>query len=266
MSTPGPYQQSPSPYIPPQQPNPYAQPVPPPPVQQPPVAGGGGGGRRGVPGWVWGLGGVVVASAVWAGALFATGTLGGARAEFGGHRYQEALCEKTSLDAFGKRYRVVKEDAGADNGFASQQKAIDQSYCNTDLEDPRAGEDSYLSLYVTTRAEWHKTTDPAGEFASLQLSNEDRSDKNYTYETEKVDGFGDEAYLVTERRGGDKGALGGTTLAGMTLAVRDGWFTFEMSWNWYGGSPEEKVTPPAPQEVRAMLEADTRDTLDALKG
>ncbi|QGV78630.1 hypothetical protein [Streptomyces ficellus] len=266
MSTPNPYQQSPYPNVPPQQPNPYAQPqppygqVPPAPFGAPAGGPGGPGGRRRVPGWVWALGGVVVASAVWAGALFATGTLGsGGEADFAGHQYQENLCESTPLKAFGKRYTV--EESDSDNRFASQQKAIDQSYCGRSLEDPKAGENSLSSVFVSTSAEWHKVTDPAGEFASLQLANEDRTDKTYTYEAEPLKGYGDEAYVVTERRGSDKPALGA-----MTLAVRDGWFTFEMRWSWFGGGPDDKAAPPAEHEIRAMLEADARATLDALKG
>ncbi|GAA2513474.1 hypothetical protein [Streptomyces gobitricini] len=265
MSTPNPYQQPPYQHIPPQQPNPYAQPQPPygpvqPPVPPVPPGAGGSGGRKPVPGWLWALGGVVVASAVWAGALFATGTLGGSEADFAGHRYPDDMCGSTALDAFGKRYALEKE-TDSDNGFASRQKGLDQSYCSHGLKDREADEDSLTSIYVSARAEWHKVTDPTGEFASLQLSHEDRSDKTYTYETEPVEGLGDEAYLVTEKRGPDKDGLGG-----MTLAVRDGWFTFEMRWSWFGGGPDDKATPPTEQEVRAMLEADTRATLDNLKG
>ncbi|MER7108603.1 hypothetical protein [Streptomyces sp. NPDC000229] len=263
MSTPNPYQQSPYQHVPPQQPNPYAQSQPFYGPAQPPVPpvppGAGPGGRKAVPGWLWALGGVVVASAVWAGSLFATGTLGGAEADFAGHRYQENMCDSTPLDAFRKRYEL-EEETDSDNRFASRQKGIDQSYCSRSLKDPKADEGSLANIYVSARAEWHKATDPAGEFASLQLSHEDRSDKTYAYETEAVEGFGDEAYLVTEKRGKDKDGLGG-----MTLAVRDGWFTFELRWSWFGGGPDDKTTPPAEHEVRAMLEADTRATLDALK-
>ncbi|MFG3504186.1 hypothetical protein ACGF5F_01610 [Streptomyces sp. NPDC047821] len=260
MSTPGPYQQNPYQQSPYQQ-NPYAAQEPAVVLTQPPVPPGppATGGRGPVAGWLWALGGVAVASAVWAGALFATGTIGGPDADFAGHRYREDLCAPVSLDAFRKRYEVEKGEGG-DNSYGSRQKGLDQSYCSRSLKDPRAGEDSLASVYVSARAEWHKASDPAGEFASRQLAYEDQSEADYGYEVEAVKGFGDEAYVVTERRGTDKGGLDG-----MTLSVRDGWFTFELRWSWFGGGPDDKAVPPTEQEVRAMLEADTRAALDGLK-
>ncbi|MCX4671457.1 hypothetical protein OG453_33035 [Streptomyces sp. NBC_01381] len=252
---PQPYGQQPGPYA--QQPGPYGQP--PAPVGGPPAPPAGP--RRPTPGWAWGLGGVVVASALWAGALFATGNLGsgdGGDADFAGHQYTKNLCDATKLEAFQKEY-TLDTDSTATTHYGSRQKGLDQSYCSHKLKDPAAAADSYASTYVYSTARWHKTTDPAGEFASEWKAFEDQSQKTYGYTTKAVSGIGDEAYLVTEKSGTDKDSL-----TSMTLAVRAGWFTIQMHWSSYG-APDDKAAQPKEAEVRKMLETDTRTAMESLK-
>ncbi|MGW6272438.1 hypothetical protein [Streptomyces sp. NPDC055060] len=270
---PNPYQQTPNPYqqpqgaVPPQgapqafgqPPGPYGQQ--PGPYGQPPAPPAGP--RKPTPGWVWGIGGVVVASALWAGALFATGNLGsdggsGAKADLAGYRYTKNLCDVSPLDAFKKKYEIDL-DASSTTHYGSRQKGFDLSYCSRKLKDPEADADSYSSIYVYSTARWHKATDPEGEFASEQKAYEDQSQKTYTYKTKAVSGIGDEAYLVTDTSGS-----GDDDLNGMTLAVREGWFTVETRWSYYGGT-DDKTEPPTASEVEEMLKSDTRVTMDGLK-
>ncbi|MEW1925369.1 hypothetical protein [Streptomyces sp. NPDC088360] len=254
--SPQPYGQPPGPYG--QQPGPYGQPPAPP---APPA-----GPRRPTPGWVWGIGGVVVASALWAGALFATGDLGSdsgsgggdAKADLGGYQYTKNLCDVSPLDAFQKKYEIDLDTASTTN-YGSRQKAFDQGYCSRKLKDPDADADSYSSTFVYSTARWHKATDPAGDFASEQKAYEDQSQKAYSYKTKAVSGIGDEAFLVTETSGTDADDLNG-----MTLAVRDGWFTYQMHWSSYGGT-DDKAEPPTAAEIEEMLTSDTRAAMDGLK-
>ncbi|GAA3139151.1 hypothetical protein ACFQ0X_08780 [Streptomyces rectiviolaceus] len=253
--SPQPYGQPPGPYG--QQPGPYGQPPAPP---GPPA-----GPRKPTPGWVWGVGGVVVASALWAGALFATGNLGSdsgggddAKADLAGYQYTKSLCDVSPLDAFKKKYEI-DSDSTAITDYTSRQKAFDQSYCSRKLKDPEAGADSYSSIFVYSTARWHKTTDPAGDFASEQKTYEDQSQKTYSYKTKAVSGIGDEAFLVTETSGTDDDDLNG-----MTLAVREGWFTFQMHWSSYAAT-DDKSEPPTASEVEEMLKSDTRAAMDGLK-
>ncbi|MFF1713235.1 hypothetical protein [Streptomyces sp. NPDC058268] len=253
QGAPQPYGQPPGPYG--QQPGPYGQPPAPP---APPA-----GPRKPTPGWVWGIGGVVVASALWAGALFATGNLGsdggdGAKADLAGYQYTKDLCDVSPLDGFKKKYEI-DTDTTSTTHYGSRQKGFDMSYCSRKLKDPEAAADSYSSIYVYSTARWHKATDPEGEFASEQKAYEDQSQKTYTYKTKAVSGIGDEAYLVTDRSGS-----GNDDLNGMTLAVREGWFTIETRWSYYGGS-DGKTKPPTAAEVEDMLTSDTRVTMDGLK-
>ncbi|RII16040.1 hypothetical protein DSC45_15745 [Streptomyces sp. YIM 130001] len=285
---PNPYGQNPNPYAPQQppqapqvpQPNPYQQApgaVSPNPYAQQPAPGGQPlqpagvppqpGARRSVPGWLWAVGGAVVASAVWGGLLF-TGTVGsgessgtaGAEADFAGHAFQKDMCEVTGLEAFQKRYTLLESSEGARNQYASRQKGLDRSYCSRSLRDRDAGKDDLASTYVYSSAEWHKNTDPEGEFASRQRGYEDQSEDTYAYKTTAVDGIGDEAYLIAEQRGTDKDTVGG-----LTLAVREGHFTYEMRWSWFGGGPDDKADPPPAEEVEKMLTSDTKAVLAAMK-
>ncbi|MFI6089760.1 hypothetical protein [Streptomyces sp. NPDC051218] len=256
QGSPQPFGQPPGPYG--QQPGPYGQPPAPP---APPA-----GPRKPTPGWVWGIGGVVVASALWAGALFATGNLGSdsgsggdeAKADLAGYQYTKNLCDVSPLDAFKKKYEL-DSDSTATTNYGTRQKGFDQSYCSRKLKDPEAGADTYSSIYVYSTARWHKATDPKGEFASEQKAYEDQSQKTYTYKTKAVSGIGDEAYLVTDTSGSDDDDLNG-----MTLAVRDGWFTIETRWSYYGGA-DDKTEPPTASEVEEMLKSDTRAAMDGLK-
>ncbi|TGB13602.1 hypothetical protein [Streptomyces sp. MZ04] len=254
---PGAYAQQPGPYA--QQPGPYGRP--PAPVGGPPAPPAGP--RKPTPGWVWGLGGVVVASALWAGALFATGSLGssdggGGEADLAGYQFTKNLCDATKLEAFQKEYDL-DTDSTATTHYGSRQKGLDQGYCSHKLKDPEAAADSYASTYVYSTARWHKASDPAGEFASEWKGFEDQSQKTYGYTTKAVSGMGDEAYLVTEKSGTDKDSL-----TSMTLAVREGWFTAEMHWSSYG-APDDKKTQPKAAEIETMLKADTRAAMGTLK-
>jgi hypothetical protein len=214
---------------------------------------------------VWALGGIVVASAVWAGALFATGNLGsdsgsgdGEKADLAGYQYAKNLCDASPLDAFKKEYEI-DSDSTSTTQYGSRQKGFDQSYCSRKLKDPEADADTYSSIYVYSTARWHKASAPEGEFASEYKAYEDQSQKTYSYKTKAVSGIGDEAYLVTDTSG-----TGDDDLSGMTLAVREGWFTIETRWSYYGGT-DDKVKPPTAAEVEEMLTSDTRATMDELK-
>ena len=81
------------------------------------------------------------------------------------------------------------------------------------------------------------------------------------YEVEKLDGFGDEAYLITEDTTSGDDTSGSRSA---TLAVRDGWMTYEMRWSAYGSS-YDSVTMPDVDDVVDWLKNDTNATLDNLR-
>ncbi|WP_407561049.1 hypothetical protein [Streptomyces sp. 184] len=285
---PNPYQQNnPNPYAqqPPQgsvpQQYPYAQPTMPagvpitgqpaggPPPGQPPGQPAGQPGqppgapsfgtpeKKGVPAWLWGLGGAVLASAVWAGTLFATGGFDSSDEPEAvlGYRFEKDLCD-SDLEAFDERYDIA-DTAGDATGWGSQQEGLDQSFCSWSLTDREADSSDYASSYLSASAVWHEASDPGGEFAATYKGFEDRSNEDYKYVTEPVSGFGDEAFLVREDSDGDSSSRS------MSLAVRDGWFTYEMDWSYYGGT--DSGDPPSYDEVEQMLKDETKTALADLR-
>ncbi len=266
---PNPYQQpSAQPPQAPVQDNPYAQQAAPPPFpqQMPPGVPPGYGPqppvptpapRKGVPGWVWGIGGVVVASAAWAGTLFATGNLW-ASGDFGGHAYEKDLCSVAQVSSFEDRYEKGTDKTDKTD-YTSQRPSVDQSYCSLNLKSKDAAADDYSSTYISFNATWHKSTDPTDEYADLAKSNED-----YKYEGSKtvvksLSGLGDEAYLTTETGESDD------EVNRMVVNVRYGWFTFNMSWSDYSSSSSGDSKVPSAEEVEKWLVADTKATLEKLR-
>ncbi|MFW6693866.1 hypothetical protein [Streptomyces sp. MAR4 CNX-425] len=227
------------------------------PAGMPPGAPPGAPAKKSVPGWLWGLGGLVVASAVWAGVLFATGGFSDEEPEAVlGYAFEKDLCGSTELKAFDERYDVEQSAEDA-TGWGSQQDGLDQSFCSWNLTDREADSSDYSSSYLSSSAIWHEASDPTGEFAATYKGFEDRSTDDYEYRTEPVGDLGEEAFLVREDSGGDSSSRS------MSLAVRDGWFTYEMDWSYYGGGTDS-AEPPSYDEVERMLKAEMKAALAGL--
>ncbi|WP_144385165.1 hypothetical protein [Streptomyces sp. SAJ15] len=307
MSIPGdqpnPYAQQPQPYGPPQpqppqgQPNPYAAQMPPQqPAPQPgapgpygqltmagtPLPSSGGFGptspQPAAPpagvgrsrGWLWGLGGAVVASAVWAGTLFATGGFGDddkpaveekPKANLAGYHYVSDLCEATDLGPYMARGYAMQERAGNPLVSGSRQSALDWMTCDLDFNPPDRGPSEYSSAYVDTEVYLHKASDPAPEFAARYKAYKDKKDRlDYHYVVKPAPGFGEEAFLVTEVPDD-----GGTDAAEVILAIRDGWLTYESKWSELR-APDSKGKPATAEEAADMLKRSAKATLAKLKG
>lgn len=215
------------------------------------------------PGWLWAVGGAVVASAVWAGVLFAGGGFGEPEADLRGYAYQDDLCAKTSFTPFeDNRYALEDSSTASSAGenpehSGGRHAALDSMSCNADLTPTEAGPDDYSSTFVATKAVLHKKTDPAPEFEAQYRSYELQKSSGYT--VEPVQGIGDEAFLVT------RGAAADSKGSHVILGVRDGWFTYEIAWSSYssGGS---SVRQPRPEAISDMLQDSTRQTLPKLRG
>jgi len=78
---------------------------------------------------------------------------------------------------------------------------------------------------------------------------------------EAVTGIGDEAYLVSDDT--TSSSSSGSLYA--TLAVRDGWVTYTMSYSAYYSSYSNDKDPPTLAEVSGWLKTDSRATLAELK-
>ncbi|MGW0390313.1 hypothetical protein ACWDYJ_05300 [Streptomyces sp. NPDC003042] len=105
--------------------------------------------------WLWALGGAVLASAVWAGALVVRERYADAGPPIA-YRHAEDLCKEEPLKALG----------GLAGGFESgrpihgESPAPDWSYCELDTQT------SGVSYHAQLLVELHKKTDPEPEFGA----------------------------------------------------------------------------------------------------
>ncbi|WP_223736473.1 hypothetical protein [Streptomyces purpurogeneiscleroticus] len=228
--------------------------------------GGSGGtrGGKGMPSWLWAVGGAVVASAVWAGVLAVTGGLSGEPSpDLRGYRYQSDLCRSVSWTPFeDARFKMEDSstsDSAGENPEPSghQDPALDSMWCNADLVSEDAGDNDYSSTLVYSKAFLHKKTDPAPEFAARYRSYE-QEQSSTDYKVEPVRGIGDEAYLVTREETADsKGSY-------VVLGIRDGWLTYETTWSSYSSS--NTTGRPDSTEVADMLRTSAKETLARMRG
>ncbi|WP_431044511.1 hypothetical protein ACQUSR_23110 [Streptomyces sp. P1-3] len=300
MSIPGdqpnPYAQQP--YGPPQpqhgQPNPYASQVPPQqPVAKPgapgpyaqptlpgtPLPAPGGFGSATPPpaapptgagrskGWLWGLGGAVVASAVWAGVLFATGAFDGEeKADLAGYRYTDDLCAATELKPFKDRgFEVEEPEEDEENPESSggERPALASMQCSVNLKSQSSSDSDYSNVWTSSSARLHKKTDPAPEFEASYREYADQGTSKTSYAVKAVTGIGDEAYLVTQS---EKGEDGENRNDGeyLILGVRDGWMTYSITWSQYVGTSSTE-TPVSVEDAEKMITESARGTLAKLR-
>ncbi|MFE0512766.1 hypothetical protein [Streptomyces sp. NPDC058964] len=235
----------------PQPGNPYVAQAPYGPVAAPQPGGGPGAGRA----VLWAAVGAVVASAAWAVGVFVIG--GKDSAELRGYTAPSNLCADADYSSFKDEY---PQDDSSPSHTSLKDGALDQSYCSVGLK--KTGS-SYADAYLSIQVDLHKRTDPGPEFTATWKNYR----KSHTgYDVETVRNIGDEAYLVTQdtTNGSSGSSASGSRYA--TLAVRDGWMTYTMSYSVYLSSYDQDKNPPQLDEVSDWLRADTKATLDRLQG
>ncbi|MFD7116015.1 hypothetical protein ACFWAA_02995 [Streptomyces sp. NPDC059922] len=147
--------------------------------------------------WLWALGGAVVASAVWAGGLYAYDRTG---PELRGYRISEDLCRDADLSALSALLGGKRSPRPA----VEEQRTIDRSFCQVTMapgRPPEAKDDVLTRSYasVTVHYALHKETDPEPEFEAtltpLALS------QVVERKTKRVPELGERAYLMTDSDG-----------------------------------------------------------------
>ncbi|RZU36390.1 hypothetical protein EV284_3880 [Streptomyces sp. BK022] len=233
----------------PQPGNPYTQPPPYGLPPGPPTAGGGGGAAgRAV---LWAVLGAVVASAAWAAGVLVIGAAAD-EPDLRGYTAPSDLCSRADYGSFKDEYTASDSTP---THSSLEDRALDESYCSASLK--KSGS-SYADAYLSIQVDLHKKTDPAPEFTATWKNYE----RTHTgYDVGAVEGIGDEAYLVTQDTTG--GTSAGSRYA--TLAVRDGWVTYTMSYSAYLSSYDPDKDPAKIDEISDWLKTDTRSTLDRLK-
>lgn len=230
-----------------QQGGPYSAPGPYGPYPAPRPGGGTGAGRA----VLWAAVGAVAASAVWAVGVFALDGLGD-RADLRGYRAPSNLCTNGDYSSFRAEY---PEDGTSPTHSSLEDGALDESSCSLALKKSAS---TYSDAYLSVQVDLHKKTDPGPEFTA-SWNNYPESHKGY--DVEAVSGIGEEAYLVTQDT--TSGTTSGSLYA--TLAVRDGWMTYTMTYSTYLSSYDTDADPPELDEVTDWLRSDTKATLEELK-
>lgn len=153
--------------------------------------------------WVWGLAGVLLTSAVWAGGLWAYGRTG---PDLQGYGVSRNLCLDADLSAL---TAVLGERR---NPFAAvgEDTALDQAVCTVNLvpKRPRGSDGDHPGPTVLAYAEitytLHKKTDPGPQFDASLIEPTDQGSGKQTLKL--VPEVGERAYLVT-RAGGENPSL-----------------------------------------------------------
>ncbi|WP_109509899.1 hypothetical protein [Nocardioides speluncae] len=222
-----------------------------------PPAGGQPPRRTGGKGWLWALGGFLVASLVWGavlGALLLTGVLGGS-VSLGDYEYTDDLCKAVDLKPLEESGFTVSEASGTSENPTSrgtEHDAIDSMSCFTSL----TGEGS-VSGYHYTWADLHKETDPEPEFESryLAYNGYDETD-GVDYTVEELSDLGDQAFLVTQTSDGEY--AGGEVV----LGILDGGLTYQATWNAYSSTDAADLDG---DEIADQLREVAEGTLDDLE-
>lgn len=197
--------------------------------------------------WVWGLGGALLASALWALGLYGFG--GDQGPDQRGYRLDSDSCERISLDRL--TAELGRRDRPTDTQEVFEDPAYNRVICNVGIRSPGAPETAtYYTVEFTV--EQHLRTDPGPEFEAILRSGGPRGTE--PYERRPVDGLGDEAYVMTVP----------DIMNTVKLAVRDGGVVLTLQMNGFRNGPVDVRTEHT-DDLLELVEADMRAAMAALK-
>ncbi|MEU6879727.1 hypothetical protein [Streptomyces sp. NPDC046712] len=136
--------------------------------------------------WLWAVGGAVVASAVWAGGLYAYERTQDRGVDLGGYGRVDNLCQKVELKALST---ALGERSLDSPGSTERNDALDVSYCYLTLGPEETG------YSVSVSYQLHRVTDPEPEF-------EVRVGEFTTDELTPMTGIGEKAFFDREEDSG----------------------------------------------------------------
>ncbi|MBM9509268.1 hypothetical protein [Actinacidiphila acididurans] len=211
--------------------------------------------------WLWAVGGIAVASAVWAAVLHGAGGTG---VDLHGYHLGGNPCGGPALkplqDAVGAR-----EGFSASDAMVSKGPALDKVSCVLNAMAP-AGDGWTTTYTISVDVELHKKTDPRAEFENTRHAQVSRlpgaqygnvmvalatSGFTSAADVHPVAGVGDEAYLVEPQPFDQslKVLRGGAVLS---LQITD-----YRSWNGPGGSPADGSALPRQPDFTRLRPAMT---------
>ncbi|MFE7050822.1 hypothetical protein ACFVAM_20925 [Streptomyces californicus] len=227
-----------------------------------PEQGAGGGRRRS--GAVWAVAGALVASAVWASAVFGYGIGRDGKPDPRGYRVESDSCTAMRLPALTKVLgEQVSEPATELDGI--EHPALHRIRCTVAFQtrDTPVGENGTrwsVEFGVSLTAELHKETDPRPEFEASSTLTE--IDGSVVERVERVPDLGDQAYLLTLEAGVLRlNVIEGGAVVRLALT---GWTFTEDDSDDENGPPDDMAEPDL-LAYRAELINDMREVMKALK-
>ncbi|MFI5802510.1 hypothetical protein [Streptomyces sp. NPDC051561] len=207
--------------------------------------------------WVWALGGAVVASAVWAGGLYAFRDQG---PDQRGYRITAESCDKVPLSGIskrlGERYRPT------DATDRSDDPAFRRTECHMGLKSSGARTAGRVTTYTAELlVEEHLKTDPGPELGARLTSGRYGADDPVVT---SVAGLGDRAFFVTAPEHG-------YLEADLRLVVQDGGVVLTLS---VAGNVDfsDNVSDVDPKDLKPdytgvpkLMESDMRELMAVLK-
>ncbi|MGW1407051.1 hypothetical protein [Streptomyces sp. NPDC002403] len=211
--------------------------------------------------WLWALGGAVLASAGWAGALYLH-PVGDPAPDLHGYRLAGDPCPTVGLKAIGAAIAPKDGTAGLEPELLNDP-VLDRAECFLSLRSPAAKKSVtrvwYTDYSVGVTVALHKKSDPAAEFEAMRGVTDSGIDAGT--KVEKVPNLGDSAYLLTQ----DDGIA--------ELRVREGGAVFSLSLTSYtqfngddgeipsGDGPDASDLSP----YQSAMISDMRDLMRSLK-
>ncbi|WP_369163903.1 hypothetical protein [Streptomyces sp. AFD10] len=228
-----------------------------------PEQGAAGGGRR-RSGAVWAVAGALVASAVWASAVFGYGIGRDGKPDPRGYRVESDSCTAMRLPALTEVLgEQVSEPATELDGI--EHPALHRIRCTVAFRtrDTPVGENGTrwsVEFGVSLTAELHKETDPRPEFEASSTLTE--IDGSVVERVERVPDLGDQAYLLTLEAGVLRlNVVEGGAVVRLALT---GWTFTEDDSDDENGPPDDMAEPDL-LAYRAELISDMREVMKALK-
>ncbi|UUY49600.1 hypothetical protein NRK68_21670 [Streptomyces yangpuensis] len=207
-------------------------------TQEPPPRGREADGAEARRPWLWALGGAALASAVWAGGLYARGDR--LAAPQVSYRATENLCQDFEA-------RALSRIAGGLHRYRPQNRQDDHPAVHRAICSLQNGE-SVSTLTVRVQVDLHRKTDPGPEFdvpSDLFFAEPD------AVRTQEVRGLGERALLSSGLRDGT-----------VELRVLRGGAVFTVV---VIGTGSEPKTPADTAALRAAMVEDARELMTALK-
>ncbi|MFF3374147.1 hypothetical protein ACFYXF_14570 [Streptomyces sp. NPDC002680] len=218
--------------------------------------------------WQWALVGAVMASVLWAAALFLYGG-GDGKPDLSGYQLKQDPCPSLRLKAIGAVISPREPTTKADSGLL-RHAALDQIQCSIPLRflagSEQSGKGWFTGYTVGITVALHKKTDPGAEFEARRRVTDDGVLPEE--QVKAVPDLGDKAYLLTRDNGNaELRVLDGGAVLSLDLSV----FTYYQSERESESeSQDENAVGDGPELpdlslYRSAMITDMRDLMASLK-